>query len=272
MRKDDEKTSPATPSSLKLGLLKCIYTFLFTRTRMHFMQQNVYIHFLSRTRNCVFINTYTKHLYNQSKDSHYLCFNDQVEKTVYSNLFQESARPFVEFCFCNRFKEYQVPGSVLSQSEPSLLRKLDLNQWLNATVHFDVVIPINFDNSSSHWTRTLRVAQVDWLGASVHYKSVDFMVLSFTWLFLRLLASGTVQFSSSIFQFDFICLSFRSVVTFVSTAVCHSHSYIRCTCSSSFSAAFVLFTIYCWCSLMRSPYFDFTSFVFYTAVRGHILL
>ena len=72
MRKDDEKTSPATPSSLKLGLLKCIYTFLFTRTRMHFMQQNVYIHFLSRTRNCVFINTYTKHLYNQSKDSHYL--------------------------------------------------------------------------------------------------------------------------------------------------------------------------------------------------------
>ena len=72
MRKDDEKTSPATPSSLKLGLLKCIYTFLFTRTRMHFMQQNVYIHFLSRTRNCVFINTYTKHLYNQSKDPNYL--------------------------------------------------------------------------------------------------------------------------------------------------------------------------------------------------------
>ena len=72
MRKDDEKTSPATPSSLKLGLLKCIYTFLFTRTRMHFMQQNVYIHFLSRPRNCVFINTYTKHLYNQSKDSNYL--------------------------------------------------------------------------------------------------------------------------------------------------------------------------------------------------------
>ena len=185
-----------------------------------------------------------------------MCFNDQDEKTVYSNRFQESARPFVEFCFCNRFKEYQVPGSVLSQLEPSLLRKLDLNQWLNATVHFDVFIPINFDNSSSHWTRTLRVAQVDWLGASVHYKSVDFMVLSLTWLFLRLLASGTVQFSSSIFQFDFIRLFFRSVVTFVSTAVRHSHSYIRYTCSSSFSAAFVSFTVrYSHC-VRHTPFID----------------
>ena len=45
------------------------------------------------------------------------------------------------------------------------------------------------------------------------------------------------------FQFDFICLSFRLVVTFVSTAVRHSHSYIRYTCSSSFSAAFVSFTV-----------------------------
>ena len=150
---------------------------------------------------------------------------------------------FPETIFYDKFKEHQVPGSVLSQLKPSLLRKLDLNQWLNATVHFDVFIPINFDNSSSHWTRTPRVTKVDCLGAPVHYKSVDFMVLSLTWLFLRLLTSGTVQFCSSIFQFDFIRLFFRSVVTFVSTAVRHSHSYIRCTCSSSFSAAFVSFTV-----------------------------
>ena len=54
--------------------------------------------------------------------------NDQDEKTVYSNRFQEFARPFRGTMFCNRFKEYQVPGSVLSQLKPSLLRKLDLNQ------------------------------------------------------------------------------------------------------------------------------------------------
>ena len=127
--------------------------------------------------------------------------------------------------FCNRFKEYQIPGSVLSQLKPSLLRKLDLNQWLNATVHFDVFIPINFDNSSSHWTRTPRVTKVDCLGAPVHYKSVDLMVLSFTWLFLRHSCFGnrSVQFSSSILQFDFISFVFyTSVVTF------------RPYCSSSF--------------------------------------
>ncbi len=219
-----------------------------------------------------------------------ICFNDQDEKTVYSNRFQESARPFVEFCFCNRFKEYQVPGSVLSQLEPSLLRKLDLNQWLNATVHFDVFIPINFDNSDPHWTRTLRVAQVDWLSASVHYKSVDFMVLSLTWLFLRLLASGTVQFSSVrlFYSSTLFCLSFRHLLWhFVLTAVRHSHSYICCTCSSSFSAAFVSFTVRHSHCVRHTPFIDgvrlhevcisfFTSFVHlwfvsHTAVHSHIL-
>ena len=193
---------------------------------MHFMQQNVYIHFLSRTRNCVFINTYTKHLYNQSKDPNYL--RRAIDGSDLSlNMFQWPSRKnrllqsfpgirptFRGTLFCNRFKEYQIPGSVLSQLKPSLLRKLDLNQWLNATVHFDVFIPINFDNSDPHWTRTLRVAQVDWLSASVHYKSVDFMVLSLTWLFLRLLASGTVQFSSVrlFYSSTLFCLSFRHLL------------------------------------------------------------
>ena len=65
VRKDDEKASPlASYTQLAQARLveMYIYTFLFTRTRMHFMQQNVYIHFLSRTRICVFINTYTKHM------------------------------------------------------------------------------------------------------------------------------------------------------------------------------------------------------------------
>ena len=94
------------------------------------------------------------------------------------------------------------------------------------------------------------------------YHSPDYF---YAFLLRESFSSVRPFYSSTLFR-----LSFRSVVTFVSTAVRHSHSYIRCTCSSSFSAAFVLFTIYCWCSLMRSPYFDFTSFVFYTAVRSHI--
>ena len=165
----------------------------------------------------------------------------------------------MEFCFCNRFKEYQVPGSVLSQLEPSLLRKLDLNQWLNATVHFDVFIPINFDNSSSHWTRTLRVTQVDCLDALVHHKSVDLMLLSFTWLFLHLDVSGTVQLSSvRLFHSSTLfCLSFRHQLWhFVLTAVRHFHSYIRCTCSSSFSAAFVSFTVRHSHCVRHTPFID----------------
>ena len=166
---------------------------------------------------------------------------------------------FPETIFYDKFKEHQVPGTVLSQLKPSLLRKLDLNQWLNATVHFDVFIPINFDNSDPHWTRTLRVAQVDWLSASVHYKSVDFMVLSLTWLFLRLLASGTVQFSSVrlFYSSTLFCLSFRHLLWhFVLTAVRHSHSYIRYTCSSSFSAAFVSFTVRHSHCVRHTPFID----------------
>ena len=44
---------------------------------------------------------------------------------------------------------------------------------------------------------------------------------------------------------------------------------IRFIHSSSFSLC-SSYTFYWWCSSTRSPYFDFTSFVFYTAVRGHI--
>ena len=67
------------------------------------------------------------------------------------------------------------------------------------------------------------------------YHSPDYF---YAFLLRESFSSVRPFYSSTLFR-----LSFRSVVTFVSTAVRHSHSYIRCTCSSSFSAAFVSFTV-----------------------------
>ena len=100
-------------------------------------------------------------------------------------------------------------------------------------------IPVNFGNSSFYWTRTLCVTQVDCFDALVYYKSVDLMLLSFTWLFLHLDVSGTVQLSSArlFHSTTFFCLSFLSVLW---------HSSLL---------QFV--TPYHCVRLTRSPYFDF---------------
>ena len=111
------------------------------------------------------------------------------------------------------------------------------------------------------------------------YHSPDYF---YAFLLRESFSSVRPFYSSTLFR-----LSFRSVVTFVSTAVRHSHSYIRYTCSSSFSAAFVSFTVrYSHC-VRHTPFIDgvrlhevcisfFTSFVHlwfvsHTAVYSHIL-
>ena len=44
MRKDDEKTSPATPSSLKLGLFKCIYIHFYLPGHVCTLCSRMYIY------------------------------------------------------------------------------------------------------------------------------------------------------------------------------------------------------------------------------------
>ena len=68
------------------------------------------------------------------------------------------------------------------------------------------------------------------------YHSPDYF---YAFLLREPFSSVRLFYSSTLF-----CLSFRHLLWhFVLTAVRHSHSYIRCTCSSSFSAAFVSFTV-----------------------------
>ena len=81
------------------------------------------------------------------------------------------------------------------------------------------------------------------------YHSPDYF---YAFLLREPFSSVRLFYSSTLF-----CLSFRHLLWhFVLTAVRHSHSYIRCTCSSSFSAAFVSFTVRHSHCVRHTPFID----------------